>query len=506
MGCVMNWKSAALLVVLIAAVSMSSCSGTNNVCTTNCGGGGNANVTITMFDTPPSGTSVLEFSLPIVGISLTPSSGTAVSVYSPTTIIPFELTRLQTDSSLIASAASVPSGTYTSLNITIGATSGIWVNASTSNITYTLNGASVTCKSAAVCTLPSGAATTVSVPINLNLSDNQNQWIGIDVNLNNAIASTNGITVDFTQSNVFTATTTVRAGLPSGAVDTIEDFTGAVTALSNSSVTVQNAITGQSLVAAITSSTTLSVVPPGYNTGCQSGNATTCIQVGSTVSLYANLAANGTLTATQVDLLDTTATDEIEGVIYPASTTAGIVGLILLDKTSASGNSVLSASTTTFGTPFLLDATTNGVTFNVDSGPLTNSGFSPTGFSGTGDLLAGQVVRVQVTNVNVSNNTNTATAANVLLRWSRFSSNINSSGNAPTLTNIPTYMSSSGTFNSNSSVPVTPQAGTYQGYTAFDGITDASGLTVGTQAAMRALFVNSPPGIYSFQSAKVRVP
>ena len=492
----MNWKCALLLFVVVAAMSLSSCSGLNSVCT-DCTSG-NANVTVTMFDTPPTGASVLSFSLPIVGISLTPSSGSPVSVYSPTTIVPYELTRLQSDSALVVSGATVATGTYTSLNITIAATSGVWVNASSSSIS--------SCTSGNVCYLPAGAATTVAVPINLTLNNNQNQWIGIDVNLNNAITTTNGITVDFTLPNVFTATTTVRTGLPNGAVDTIEDFTGAVTALSNSSITVQNAITGQSLVAGITSSTGLSVVPPAYNTGCQSGNANTCMRVGSTVSLYANVAASGTLTATHIDLLDTTATDEIEGVIYPASTTAGIVGLILLDKTSASGNSVLAGST--FGTPFQLDATTNGVTFNVDSGPLTNSGFSTNGFTSTGGLLAGQVIRVQVTNVKLgSNNINTATAANVLLRWSRFSANINTSGTAPSLTNYPVYMSSSGPFNSNSGVPVNPQAGTYQGYTAFDGITDSSGLTVGTQTGWRALFLSTTQGAqYSFQAAKVRVP
>jgi len=200
-----------------------------------------------------------------------------------------------------------------------------------------------------------------------------------------------------------------------------------------------------------------------------------------------------------------TAIDEIEGVIYPVSQQPGVVGLILLDKTSASGNSVLAAST--FGTAFQLDATSNSVTFNVDTGPLTNAiGTNPPGFAGTGSLLAGQVVRVQVSNVKVVNNLNTATAINVLLRWSRISASVNTTGgNAFTLTAIPTYIS---TLNNSASVPLTPQVNTYPNYTAFDGVSNAQGLTTGP-VAIRALFLDVGPGggaLYSFQAAKVRVP
>jgi hypothetical protein len=472
----------------------------NSTCTTCTSG--NANVTITIHDTPPSGTSILSFSLPIVGISLKPQTGSPVSVYSPSAIQPTELTRLATDSSLVVSGATVVAGTYTSLQVTTGATSGVFVNFSGSPITYMLNGSSVTCLRFAVCVLPAGAATTVTIPISLTLNGNQSYWVGLDVNLNNAILSTNGISVDFTQANVFTATTTPRTGIPSGFVDTIEDFTGKVTALGNSSISVQNAITSQTLTATVTSSTALSTAPPSYS-NCNSNNPATCIQVGSTVSLYADLASNGALTATEIDGLDVTATDEIEGVIYPTTTT-GVVGLILFDKTSASGNSVLSASTTTFGTPFQLTATSNSVTFNVDSGPLTNAaGFSTVGFSGTGSLLAGQMVRAQVANVADVNNTNQATAVNVLLRWSRIPATINGvAGSSFTLTNIPSYISTL-----NSALPVTPPAISYPSNTAFDGITDASGLTVGGAVALRALFLDIGSGAqYAFQTAKVRVP
>ena len=498
----MNWKCALTLVVAIAAVSLSSCSGVNNVCTTNCNNSGNAKVTITIFDTPPTGTSVLSFSLPIVGISLTPSSSSSspVSVYSPSTITPTEITRLETDSTLIVSAASVASGSYTALNLTIGASSGLFVNYSGAPITYTLNGSSSTCVMGAVCQLPAGAAGTISVPINLTLNGNQNQWIGIDMNLNNAIVSTNGISVNFTLPNVFTATTTPRTGIPTGSVDTIEDFTGKVTALSNSSITIQNAITGQTLTAAVNSSTAYSAAPFAYS-NCNNGTPSSCFLVGAIVSMYANLASDGTLTATELDELDVAATDEVEGVIYPTLQT-NVVGLILFDKTSASGNTTLSASTTGYGTPIFLTANTS-IGYNIDSGPLTAApGFNPVGFSGSGDLLAGQVVRAQVSSVTTSNNQINATASNVLLRWSRIPATLNDvAGNSFTLTNIPAYIAAL-----NTTLSLTPQVIIYPSYTAFDGVTGTTdtGFVSGAQLAIRTLYLNN--NAPAFQANKVRVP
>lgn len=502
----MNWKSSILLLLLVvASVSLASCSGLNSTCTTNCTNG-SAKVTLTLFDTPPTGTTVLSFSLPIVGISLTPQSGSPVSLYSPSSVTPTEITRLQSDSALIAGGVSVAAGTYTSLNVTIAATSGVFINSTNSTITYTLNGSTTTCQAFGVCVLPAAPATTVAVPISLTLNGNATQWIGINVNLNNAILTTGGISVDFTQPNVLTATTTTRTGLPSGAVDTIEDFTGKVTALSNSSITVQNAITGQSLTAGVVSGSTELDVAPGSYSNCTSANPAACIAVGSTVSMNANLAADGTLTATEIDLLDLAATDEIEGVIYPTTingvVTPGVVGLILLDKSSVSGNSVLSSAT--YGTAFLLTSTSNSITYNVDSGPLTPAiGTNPPGFNGTGNFFAGQVVRAQVTNVAVANNINGATAAHVLLRWSRLSGTVNLvSGNVLTLTNIPTYITTL-----NSGFTLTPQVNTYPNNTSFDGVAGVSELTVGNTAAIRALFLDSTAGSqFPFLAAKVRTP
>ncbi len=487
------------LLAIFTLGMLTSCSGLpSSGCVTNCGGG-TANLTISLADTPPNGTSVLSFTLPIAGISLTPTSGSPVSVSSA--VSSAEITRLQTDSTVIVDQASIPANTYTSLNVTVGptsATNNLFVNTSGAPITYSGG----TCSNNSICILPVGAIFTASIPISLTLAGDQNQWIGLDFNLNKAITTSNGISVDFSQTGVFTATTSSRAGIPAGSVDTMEDFIGKVTAYTqNGSITVANGLTGVSLTASLTSNTEYDLAPVNYS-NC-SGTAQACITIGSTVSIDTVVSASGSFSATEVDVLDATAVDEIEGVILP-TTTAGVVQLILADKVSASGNAVLGASTTTAGTIIFLTATTPN--FSVDSKTLSSQIVEPVvGFAGSGDLLGGQVVRAQVTNVVSGSNGITATANNVLLRYSRLSGTVNTvTGNVFTITSLPGYVYSlNPTLNTSAA-----QVLTYQNLTAFDGITSITDSTFqnGTSVSIRTLYLNAPPATYPFQAAKVRVP
>jgi hypothetical protein len=403
----------------------------------------------------------------------------------------YEMTRLQTDSALVGVNLSVPAGTYTSINVTVTASSGVFINTS--------GGTIGTCVNGAVCAMPSGAATTIQVPISLTLAANQNQWVGLDFNLAKAITNTNGIAVDFNQPNVMTATTTVRAGIPSGSVDTIEDFIGVVTAVTSSSITVQSGTTGNSMTAAISSSTEYDLAPVAYS-NCQ-GTAAACVTTGSTVSLDAALSSSGVLTATEIDVLDAVALDEVEGTIYPTAQ-AGVVGLIVADKMATTSTTPLASSTTTYGTGIFLTVDT-GTTYSVDTKTLSSQNLGLNAlFTGSGDLFAGQTVRVQLSNITSTSSGISATANNVLLRWSRFTGTVNSvAGNSFTLANIPGYINTL-----NPTLSLTPQVITYINATSFDGITDISGLNAITSqlASIRALYIDraQPP----FQAAKVRVP
>jgi hypothetical protein len=483
----MKMKALFLFTLSVMVLVLGSCSGPKNGGCLGCGGG-NASLSITLHDLPPAGVSMLSFTLPVAGISLTPSSGTSVTV--PITPTSYEMTLLQTDSRLVGSNLSVPAGKYTSINVTVTASSGVFINTSGATVGKCANGA--------VCPLPSGAATTIQIPLSLTLTENQHQWVGLDFNIRNAITSTNGITVDFNQPNVMTATTIVRPGIPPGSVDTIEDFIGVVTAASSSSITVQSKITGNSMTATVSSGTEFDLAPVSYSK-CQ-GTAAACITIGSTVSLDADLSSSGSLTASEIDVLDAVAVDEVEGIIYPTSV-AGVVGLIIQDKVPIKSTTPLASSSATYGTGIFLNGD-SGTLYSVDTKTLSSQSLSLGAlFAGGGDLLAGQTIRAQLKGITSGNNGIAAVATNVLLRWSRLRGTVNSvTGNAFTLANIPGYINTL-----NPTLTLTPQVYTYANATAFDGITDVSQLSATTSqvASIRALYLNGAP---PFQAAKVRVP
>ena len=490
----MKSKRALFLLAIAAIFVLCSCSGPSTTCTTNCVVASNASLTVSLYDTAPAGANVLSFTLPIAGISLTPSSGSPQAVATVTSSV--EVTRLQSDSAVIADQASVLTGSYTAINVTLGptsATNNLFVNTSGSTITYGTN----SCVNGAICALPVGAVYTITIPLTLNLSTNQSQWIGLDLNLSKAITSSGGISVDFSQAGVLTATTTTRTGLPSGSVDTLEDFTGVVTAYTaGSSITVQSAIRGEKLTASLTSSTEYDSAAAAYSQ-C-SGTGSSCVAVGSTVSLDATVSSSGTFTATEVDVLDATAVDEVEGIIYPTST-AGEYGMILADKVSASGNAALNAGVYGSGALLTLNATDYSIDTKTLSAQLSQNA---AGFTSSNDILGGQVVRAQVSGISTnSNGTITASATNMLLRYSRLSGTVNSvAGSIFTIASLPGYINAW-----NTSLSSTPQVFTYATLTAFDGITGLSDASAGSSVSIRALYLNTPAP-YPFQAAKVRVP
>src|SRR5574340_998811 len=111
----MATKNILLVFALVLSLSLTSCSGLKTKCTTNCGTGGTASVTLTISDTPPSGALFLNFDLPIASMTLTPSGGGA-DVTLLSTPAAYEATRLASDSRLVGTF-SVAAGTYTALNI-----------------------------------------------------------------------------------------------------------------------------------------------------------------------------------------------------------------------------------------------------------------------------------------------------------------------------------------------------------------------------------------------------
>jgi hypothetical protein len=479
----MNMKNLWFLLTVVLATTTASCSHLpDSTCTSGCTGG-NANLSLTVMDTPPAGANFLSFNLPIIGITLTSSTtGNPVSVFSPTTIPSFDLVRLQSDSAALGTFQ-VPADTYNKMTITLGTPSTIFAN--------TTSAAIGTCAANSVCTFNGGAPGSIVVALsNFAPGSNANVGLGIDFNLNNIVTTTNtgAVGIDFTQTNAITAVSLPRVGQATGTLDTIEDFTGTITNVNGNNVTITS-VTRGTLAGAVSSSTTYTGLLSVNNVCGGSAPTASCLGTSKTVSVDATIALDGTISITEVDFIDDPSTDEIEGVIYP-TTTANTFGMIVSDVINASGNATLNPVGSGSQIHFTLDP---GATFAVDTRNLVAS--IPSGFASQSDMFPGQQVMIHVKTVTSGSTLNVVTDR-LVLRYSRLTGTVNNvSGNEFGMQTLPPFL---GTFIG------TPEVQTFPGITVFDNISDLTTLTNGDTVSFRALYLNPNTSTQAFLAAKVR--
>ena len=485
----MNSRRCVVLIALAAIFTLSSCSGVKNKCT-NCNVPGKANVTLTLTDTPPTGALFLNFNLPISAISLTPSGGGAdiPLLSTPTT---YEMTHLQSDSAIVGTAQ-VTTGTYTSLNVFVtNSPSSVFFNGSANALG--------SCAALTICNLSGGAPGKIAIDLTkvfggsgLVLTDNENLGIDVDFSLNNAITTTNGITLDLTQANVLTASALPRTNQNPGTLDTIQGVTGTVTAVTASSLTVKSPSKG-SFLFGLSSTTVYTEVPALPQ--CNGAPSQSCIQVGSVVSVDADVAPNGTLPASVVDIIDVKGgVDEVEGVIYPTAT-AGVFGMIVSDTAVPTGNTTLTALGPGSAIYFTMSSSPTPLfTIDVKNLPVPSSA----GFAGSGDLQSGQQVRLQVASVGTFKNLPEVTASTAVLRFGTINGAVGV--NTPTSTAFTLDNASLNPFYGNFLTQVQVQA--YSPQTIVDNVSGISNLTAGNSVSISTLFLNNvtPP----FQITKVR--
>jgi len=443
-------------------------------------------LSVSISDTPPANTTILSFTLPITGIKLTTSTGTDVSVFGSTAN--FELTRLQSDSDVIVTNASVPAGHYTSLTVALGSPSGVFINASGSTVG--------TCAAGAVCSI-AGTFTNITVPVSITLNSNANQWLDLDFNYNNAIDTSTGIKINLGLANVLAVNTSTPVGVPSGDFANVDDFTGQVLATPTTAngITLKSTVRGN-LTATINSST--QVFDPQALCGA-GGGSLSCIGVGSIVSLQGVLDNTGHIVATSLDVLDKgpSPADEVEGTIYPSSCNGGSnFGMVLSDSSITTGGSPLASAG--FGAGVCLTVSPTA-TFLMDFGILTGQpGLtqSTTGFSNANDLRAGQNVRAKITGAASGANGINVTATAMILRFSRLTGTVvTASTTGFSISGLPSYITA---------FTASAQVQAYQNATLFEGVT-GSGSLQGT-ASFSALFLNPTTGPTNgpLQAAKVR--
>ncbi len=391
------------------------------------------------------------------------------------------MVRLQSDSAFLGTTQ-IPADSYASISFQLGVVNTIFSN--------TTNAAIGSCAAFSVCSLNSGTppSQTITFASPITISGNTNVGINVDFNLNNAITTANGITIDFSQPNILTIP---NAPVTSGTLNTIDDFTGVITSVSGSNVTIASGTRG-TLTGTVNASTTYTGLT-SVNGVCGGSPSAACLSAPGTrtVSVDGIVSTSGAVTITEVDFIDDPFTDEIEGVIYPTST-PGTYNMVVADKVNASGNTLLNPVSAGAIVSVTLDTATE---FDVDIRNLLSS--VPSGFSSGSDIFAGQEVMLHVKSATTGTLLNIVTDR-VVLRYTRVTGLVNTvSGNSFTFqqTGLPPFF---GTFNS------APPVLTVNGVTTFDGgITDLSGLTNGNTASIRALYLHNNLQ-FPFQAAKVR--
>src|SRR5882762_10283794 len=404
----MNFRKVFAALLPLCAVALVGCSGkSNQPCTVNCGGGGTVSLSLTLTATPltpPPNTNLLSFFVDINTITLTPATGAAVNIPLNATAIGVDLTRLQSDSILLGTAATVPAGSYSSVTVSIS-------NPVVTFCTQTLG--NIGCAPNSVATISGGAAAApkiTSAPFPLALSANQKTGLAINFNLGNALTvNTSQVVtaVNLAATNVLSANAlpSTATSLSPGQLDFVEDVTGIVTALNatTQSVTVHTATRG-SLTAVATSSTVFSPNCTAFNLSLSFSG---CIAQGQVASLDMVLNSDGTFTLLEYDPLATATGDWVEGIVTAIPSSSTQFQIITNDLVVATSNSLLGTK--------LNQATPVNVTlvspspFLVDSKGLT---VPVTTFGGTDAsiLLPGQTVAVHVTAFTAASGT-PATAA-----------------------------------------------------------------------------------------------
>lgn len=505
----MNRSKTLLFVSFLAIVSQAACSGPKTS-GGGVGGGSNATVSFTLVaDTLPANPSILSFKVSLISITLTPATGTA-QIFQPTLPIVVDLMRLQSDTTLLGTLASVPSGTYT-VQVALSSPIITFFNDTFSTITA----GSTNCASGSVCTATLAAIGSPTISsFTFNAAASGKQGIGLDFNLKNAISLSGGtLSVNFNPSapspGVFTAFTLPRtnANLGTSQLELIEDFTGVVS-ISASTVTITSPTRGM-LTATSTSNSFFDPSPDGLI--CPRPSTISCVVAGQIASVDAFLNSDGTLTLKEFEPLVSTQQDLVEGTVFSV-TSISQFGIVVTDTTQAATSSLIAGLNTgdlltvnipssTLKSPFLVD--TKGLAV-----PAGSSGL----FQGQTDTTAihpGQTVSLHITAFTAASGTTSAsaTADTVTLRWSRLIA-LTTGAASSTQINVNAVPSYFG-FTPASIFQTQVFAGTLgaDGVTNLDGIITAAGVNTNQQpVGLRALFLENASNTvqFPFMAAKIR--
>jgi hypothetical protein len=486
--------------------SMCACSGPKTGAGGGGGGGtGNATLSLTLRATPPSPSahlSILTFRATVTGVSLTPSSGSAVSVglvSGTTASYVAEFTRLQSDSALLSAAVSVPVGTYNSLAVTFSDVLLTYCTQPSSGVAGCSSG------SLTQVTGSAGAATASSGAFPLTVTSGEKLGLTLNVNIANAITASGQTisAVNLAAANVLSAAVlqapSSTTDLSSGQLAHIDDLYGVVSNVSASaqSFTLQTAYRGAVSITANSSTT--------YDPIC-STQSFSCVTSGALAAIDAILNADGTLTVRNYSpvLFTAASKDTIEGVVTaPPSSANQVFNISVTDASFAPSNSLLSGSIHP-GDLVSVGVVTPQPFFIVSEG-LTIPTNSFSGSTDVSPIQPGQTVAISVSGFVAANGSSafaTATAKGVALRFSRVTATIVSPTSPQfSTTNYPPYFG----FTTNPLVQITTTgSGTTTDFDGTSSFTEVAGDTVSISALYFGSTTSPTPPAWSFSAATIR--
>jgi hypothetical protein len=467
---------------------------------------GNATLSLTLRATPPlpsARLSILTFRATVTGVSLTPSSGSAVSVNlvsGTAASYVAEFTRLQSDSALLSAAVSIPAGTYNSLAVTFSDVLLTFCTQPSSGVAGCSSG------SLGQVTGSAGAATTTSSgAFPLTVTSGEKVGLALDVNIANAITAS-GQTIsaaNLAAPNVLTATVlqapSSTTDLSSGQLAHIDDLYGVVSNVSASaqSFTLQTAYRGAVSITANSSTT--------YDPVCSTQDFS-CVTSGALAAVDAILNADGTLAVRNYSPVPFTAAskDTLEGVVYTLPSSINqVFDIVVTDASFASSNSPLNGSVHP-GDLVTVGVVTPQPFFVVSEGLTipTNSFSSSTDVS---PIQPGQTVAISLSGFVAANGRSafaTATANGVALRFSRVTGNVvNPTSPQFSATSFPPYFG----FSTNALVEITTTGpGTTTDFDGTSSFTEVAGDTVSISALYFGSTTSPSPPAWSFSAATIR--
>jgi hypothetical protein len=473
----MTFNKSFLLAILVPALALCSCyhqfpSGSGGGGTGGGGGGGNTEtlVNLTVTSTPSQTFSFPSLTWDIGSVALIDSSGNVRSIVHFPLPAP-DFARLQTDS-LYLGSNSIANGSYTKLQIQLNfPLFSYFYNSSTSTL--------LGCAPATVCQIPStvpgftSTASPITVPITFS-ANGGNTGVNVNFDLSKAVTTASGMTFDFTQPGAITLTVLPPTSSVSSGIDTIQNFTGTVTATTSTTVSVQpyglTANLGKFTMAA-----TVEFDDP-FNI-CPAPARFSCLAANQNVSIDSVLNSDGTLTAYEVEFLDPApVTNELEGVIITPVTNNQFT-MVLTNEMGTAG--FITSST-------VIVNLSSTATYAADPKNLGSTvSTTPLGFMSQSDLVMGQTVMIRGGTI-IDSPTSVTNPTRVLLRYSSIGGTVQSpsgtiftlSGVSPFLTNLTTNMVQVQTFAN----------------TTYDNITGFPGLTAGINASARGLYLNPTSG------------